>query len=100
MTTNPQIERMDEAIKKNISYTSTYNPNDGRTYITEKFEDAAKAAYDASDARFVPMLVEALKRVDKKAFDYLIGDIDEKEVCRIKTVTEQALAQLPEEYRK
>lgn len=124
MTTNPQIERMAEAIK-NVGYKHVK-----RQYyytIERKFNEEAQAAYDASDARFVPMLVEALKRIETERYppqvflpmtdkqwhslklwcesegfplDRLSGNYGRELRAADRAIASEALAQLPEGYRK
>lgn len=86
MTTNPQIERMAEAIYT-AENTNCYEWEELATSTQERFIAEAQAAYDASNARFVPMLVEALKYYREQ--EWLGGEDG---------VAAQALAQLPKEY--
>lgn len=84
--TDRQIKAVAEAIYRKMSI-------DGSVCSV----DAAQAAIDASDARFVPMLVEALRRL---AYMPLGGDTATY-FCGVnmQNIAKQALAQLPEEYK-
>ena len=84
---NQQIERMAEAIETEALAMGkeNFSPESARP----KTERLAQAAYDASDARFVPVLVEALKYYREQ--EWLGGEDG---------VAAQALAQLPEEYKQ
>lgn len=55
-------------------------------YAKELYFEQAKAAIAASDAKYVPMLVEALKAFQR-------GD------ARIQNIVAEALSQLPEDLR-
>lgn len=100
MTTNQQIERMAEAIS-NLDLPCMV---DGQIVRVNPiyWKLIAQAAYDASDARLVPMLVEALRDLL-----YVFGTndnndplpLDESKTLGCIVKGYKALAQLPEEYR-
>lgn len=96
--TNPQIERMAEALwnKHKLDMGDAwYDDDDQWKTLPEagriEFINTAQAAYDASDARLVPVLVEALNRVLNRA---MVHDHEGYE-----EIAKQALAQLPKGYR-
>ena len=95
MTTNPQIERMAEAMSqwrndKKLERTTWQVMTET---VRNAYMEQAQAAYDASDARLVPMLVNAITKTLESNLYLADGDN-----CTLKRLKD-ALAQLPEEYR-
>lgn len=70
----------------------------------EDCEATAKAAIEASGAKYVPMLAEALKEIGSYCHHVIVEDTPYRPRCAdpdwIKRAVEQALAQLPKEYRQ
>ena len=77
--------RQVKAVAEAISNASIHSfANDG--------EHLAKAAIAASDARFVPMLVEALQNIN-------LATQHDKGNYALYVISQEALSQLPEEMR-
>lgn len=94
--TDRQTNAVDEAIKSSFKHNH---------WVTvEDCEAAAQAAIAASDARFVPELVEALQEIADQECKYGADDKPYSEVDaaihECKEIAKEALSKLPEDLLK